>query len=81
MVAAYGLDFPIKSGEQVIEFTPTKSGVVSWSCWMGMIPGSFIVKDEINAGVVSEELNILANTPKSAAPSCGASGGGCGCGG
>jgi sulfite exporter TauE/SafE/plastocyanin domain-containing protein/copper chaperone CopZ len=44
-VPAYGLRFAIKPGLQTIEFTPTESGVVPWSCWMGMIPGKFIVKE------------------------------------
>ncbi|MFC1723886.1 sulfite exporter TauE/SafE family protein, partial [Nanoarchaeota archaeon] len=47
-VPKYGLEFDIKKGEQVIEFTPDEEGTVSWSCWMGMIPGKFIVKDDID---------------------------------
>lgn len=31
-------------GENVLEFTPTAAGTWSWSCWMGMIPGTFVVK-------------------------------------
>ena len=72
------LNFDIKPGEQVIEFTPTESGTVSWSCWMGMIPGVFIVQDEVNVNSVQEELN---NVVVPSGGSCGAGGGGCGCGG
>ena len=32
-------------GLQMIEFTPTHNGVISWSCHMGMIPGTFIVSE------------------------------------
>jgi sulfite exporter TauE/SafE/copper chaperone CopZ len=32
-------------GLQIIEFTPTDTGVISWSCQMGMIPGAFIVSE------------------------------------
>ncbi len=32
-------------GLQIIEFTPTDTGVISWSCQMGMIPGVFIVSE------------------------------------
>ena len=35
----------LKEGLQMVEFTPQESGVISWSCSMGMIPGTFIVKD------------------------------------
>ena len=44
-VPKYGLNFQIKPGLQTIEFTPTETGTVSWSCWMGMIQGVFIVVD------------------------------------
>ena len=37
----------LKEGTQIIEFTPPESGVVPWSCWMGMIPGTFIVLDDV----------------------------------
>lgn len=44
-VPKYNLEFKIKSGIQEIEFTPTETGRISWSCWMGMIRGSFTVVD------------------------------------
>ncbi|MEI7960829.1 MAG: cupredoxin domain-containing protein [archaeon] len=46
IVPEYKLNFKLKTGEQTIEFTPTKSGTIQWSCWMGMIQGTFIVKDD-----------------------------------
>ena len=79
-VPAYNLKFDVKSGEQTIEFTPTEAGTIRWSCWMGMIPGTFIVKDDIdlsNSAAVKKELDSVP-TPKGG--SCGGSGGGCGCG-
>jgi len=54
VVPKYGLEIEVKPGTQVVEFTPTETGVVAWSCWMGMIPGSFIVVDELHAA--NEEL-------------------------
>ncbi len=45
VVPQYGLDIKLQAGMQVIEFTPPEAGVVPWSCWMGMIPGTFIVVD------------------------------------
>jgi hypothetical protein len=73
-VPKYNLKFQIQSGEQTIEFTPTESGVVPWSCWMGMIPGTFIVTDTGEA--TQEQLN-------KATPSSGGTcsmGAGCSCG-
>lgn len=72
-VPSLGLNFDIKPGEQVIEFTPTESGKVPWSCWMGMIPGVFVVEDDVS----SASLDEVELPPAS---SCG-SNGGCGCGG
>jgi plastocyanin domain-containing protein len=76
-VPKLGLNFNIKPGEQIIEFTPTEEGTIAWSCWMGMIPGTFIVKDDVNTSTeIQKELNS-ASVPKMG--SCGGSGG-CGCG-
>jgi sulfite exporter TauE/SafE/copper chaperone CopZ len=44
IVPSLGMEFDIKKGDQTIEFTPTEAGTIKWSCWMGMIHGSFIVK-------------------------------------
>ncbi len=68
-VKDYGLDIKLEKGMNVVEFTPDKTGTIRWSCWMGMIPGSFIVTDSGEAS--SQEI-------ESAAPKAS---GGCGCGG
>ncbi|MDD5336914.1 MAG: hypothetical protein PHS02_00335 [Candidatus ainarchaeum sp.] len=71
-VPDYGLDIKLQQGENIVEFTPDKEGVVRWSCWMGMIRGTFVVvNDTGNQSAVSQ---ALANAP---APKTG----GCGCGG
>ena len=75
-VPKLGLRFNIKPGEQVIEFTPTESGTISWSCLMGMIPGIFVVED--NPAAEQQKLDDIALP---AGGSCGAGGAGCGCGG
>ncbi len=45
VIPQYKLRIELKEGTQTIEFTPQESGVVPWSCWMGMIPGTFLVVD------------------------------------
>ncbi len=45
LVPRLDLEIELKPGNQVIEFTPEESGQVSWSCWMGMLHGEFIVVD------------------------------------
>jgi uncharacterized protein len=74
-VPSLNLNFKITPGEQIIEFTPTKTGKISWSCWMGMIPGIFIVEDNINSP--TQDINEI----ELPAGSCGGGSGGCGCGG
>jgi len=68
VVPKLGLSFDIKPGEQVIEFTPTEEGTIPWSCWMGMIQGTFIVKEDTSDA--QKELNSI--TPPASS--------GCGCG-
>lgn len=88
-VPKLGLEFDIKRGEQVIEFTPEEEGVIPFSCWMGMIPGVFIVKDDINLDSedIQKELDNVQLQAGSCGGSCGSStcgaatGGSCGCGG
>lgn len=76
-VPEYNLAFDLVEGKQTIEFTPTETGTVSWSCWMGMIPGAFsVVADESEATTVSGAVQVASGS------SCSAGGtGGCGCGG
>ena len=79
-----GLNFDIKQGEKISECTPDKEGAISWRGWMGMIPGVFVVKEDINlddTAAVQQELDAVPEQPRG---SCdGSCGGGCGgdCGG
>jgi len=77
-VPKFNLEFDIKKGEQIIEFTPTKEGVIPWSCWMGMIPGTFIVTDDGTAS--QEEINSANKATTSSGGSCGSGAGGGSCG-
>ncbi len=45
LVPRLNLEIELKPGNQVIEFTPEETGQISWSCWMGMLHGEFIVVD------------------------------------
>jgi plastocyanin domain-containing protein len=76
IVRNYDIAIKLKKGLNTVEFTPDKTGTVRWSCWMGMIPGSFVVTE---TGIASQQ-EIAAADPGPAS-SCGAGGGGCGCGG
>lgn len=45
LIPEYNVEYVFQKGENVIEFTPTKSGSFSFSCWMGMIYGKIKVTD------------------------------------
>lgn len=70
-VPKLGLKFNIRPGEQIIEFTPMDSGTISWSCWMGMIPGTFIVKDEVDASTAQAVLDDVPIASLKPAHACG----------
>ena len=43
VIPAYGIEKPLELGDNVIEFTPDESGIVPFSCWMGMIRSQITV--------------------------------------
>ena len=45
IVPKYNIERDLTSGENIIEFTPTQSGTIPFSCSMGMYRGSFQVVD------------------------------------
>lgn len=75
---AYNIDKKLNQGLNIIEFTPDKTGTITFTCGMGMLKGTFIVTE---TGIASQQ-QIASSTPKSTGRSCsmGANGGGCGCG-
>jgi len=44
VIPSQGIAKNLAKGENVIEFTPSESGTVPFSCWMGMVRGKFIVE-------------------------------------
>lgn len=44
-IKEYDIKYQFESGENIIEFTPTKAGTFQYSCWMGMIRGTITVTD------------------------------------
>jgi sulfite exporter TauE/SafE/copper chaperone CopZ/plastocyanin domain-containing protein len=53
IIREYGIEHRFNPGENLIEFTPARTGKFSYSCWMGMIRSSITVVaegEEIAAG-------------------------------
>lgn len=42
-IPEYEIEVQLKSGDNIIEFTPTETGRFSYSCWMGMLRGTINV--------------------------------------
>ncbi|MDR1688654.1 MAG: sulfite exporter TauE/SafE family protein [Clostridiales bacterium] len=43
IINEYGIEYTFREGENIIEFTPAKTGKFAYSCWMGMIHASITV--------------------------------------
>jgi sulfite exporter TauE/SafE/copper chaperone CopZ len=43
IIPSYGIEMPLRAGDNVIEFTPKKEGTIPYSCWMGMIRSKIVV--------------------------------------
>lgn len=77
VMPSYGIDESLKKGENIIEFTPTQTGEIPFSCSMGMYRGKFIVVDpgKSGANVDTKNANTIVNGTDTL---IGGSGGGCG---
>jgi uncharacterized protein len=68
-VPLYGIRKQLVPGDNLIEFTPTQSGTVTYTCWMGMITSTIRVVDDL-AKIPPKDLSDTAAA--SAAPPDGA---------
>lgn len=82
VVNNYGLDIKLKNGLNVVEFIPDKEGTIRWSCWMGMLRGSFVVTEDGKTNhtqIAVEPIETRGGPGGTCGGSCGSScGGGCG---
>ncbi|MEW6564443.1 MAG: sulfite exporter TauE/SafE family protein [Spirochaetota bacterium] len=73
-VPAYRIRKTLIPGDNLIEFTPLKSGVIPYSCWMGMIRSRITVVDDLSliastSNAATEPLDQLIS-PDNGSPSC-----------
>ena len=68
VISAYGLQIKLKEGDNLIKFTPTDTGTINYSCWMGMITGRIEVDEKAAA---SGGQTQSAQTDSAAAGSTG----------
>lgn len=67
VVPAQNLEFKVKKGETIIEFTPEDKDM-NFSCWMGMIRGVIKVVDSLDS--VDTSVADPSLPPPSTTPSC-----------
>ncbi|MDF2557876.1 MAG: heavy metal transporter [Bacillales bacterium] len=48
LIPEYNKEVKLQPGDNVVEFTPDKSGTFPYSCWMGMINSKIIVVDDLS---------------------------------
>lgn len=62
LIPEYNITYELKKGDNVIEFTPTKTGKVPYSCWMGMIRSSINVVDA-DGSSTADSAEATTQTP------------------
>lgn len=63
IIQDYNIEYTFSIGENIIEFTPTESGTIHYSCWMGMIHGNIFVVDESEGDVSASEGEVNVPVP------------------
>jgi len=48
IIREYGIQYKFKQGDNMIKFTPTKTGRFRYSCWMGMIQSTITVLAKVD---------------------------------
>ena len=75
IASGLGISKTLTTTNNLIEFTPDKSGAYNFACSMNMYQGTLIIlESDGTKGTYVEAANTAGST-------CGSSGGGCGCGG
>lgn len=75
VISAFNIRKTVTNSDNILEFTPDKAGKFNIACSMNMYRGTFTVLD--SEGKTSEYVEPLPT----GGHTCGASSGGCGCGG
>lgn len=68
----YGIEIKFTPGENIIKFTPDETGVIPYSCWMGMINGRITVVDYQSGDLPVETTptQVITTTGTTSSTSC-----------
>ena len=67
VLPSYDVQKALTSGDNVIKFTPEESGLIPYTCWMGMLDGRILVVDDLFAATVPAATPVPAATTAPAA--------------
>jgi sulfite exporter TauE/SafE/copper chaperone CopZ len=73
VISDFNLQVKLKAGDNIIKFTPTESGKITYSCWMGMQTGQIDVVDDLNgtsAQAASDDSSASGANKPSGGMSC-----------
>jgi hypothetical protein len=56
VIPKFGIRKRLQGGETVVEFTPTETGNIDYSCWMGMIRSTITVVENFSAVSVPADV-------------------------
>lgn len=68
VIPEYNIEKQLEPGDNIIEFTPDKTGTIPYSCWMGMIRSQISVVNDLGD---SSQIPDAAELPSSLPSCCG----------
>jgi plastocyanin domain-containing protein len=71
-IPAYNIQKKLVPGDNIIKFTPTTTGVITYTCWMGMVSSTISIVPDIN-NVASNDIQV-SQAPSAQAPNQGSQG-------
>ncbi|MDR1775242.1 MAG: sulfite exporter TauE/SafE family protein [Actinomycetes bacterium] len=61
-IPEYGIEHEFQPGDNIIEFTPTRTGTFGYSCWMGMIRSTITVTDVTGGSAAQTDAIDVTDT-------------------
>lgn len=68
-IPQYNISRKLIPGNNLIEFVPDRSGIITFTCWMGMISSTIKIVEDIN-NISKIEISELSNDQKKNTSSC-----------
>jgi len=63
VLPSYNVKKTLAAGDNVIKFTPDKTGLISYTCWMGMLDGRILVVDDLSGNSAATDTPAVTAAP------------------